>query len=46
MTLGQTGLVGGGSTITPPLAKNLFFTRSMGGGLTGVPGIGIFIVEF
>ena len=45
MTLGQTGLEGGGSTITQQLAKNLFKTRKMKGKLTEVPGIGIFIVK-
>ena len=45
ITLGQTGLEGGGSTITQQLAKNLFKTRKMKGKLTEVPGIGIFIVK-
>ena len=45
ITLGQTGLEGGGSTITQQLAKNLFKTRKMKGKLTQVPGIGIFIVK-
>ena len=45
ITFGQTGLEGGGSTITQQLAKNLFKTRKMKGKLTEVPGIGIVIIK-
>lgn len=36
---------GGGSTLTQQVAKNLFKTRDLGGKLSDVPGLGIFIIK-